>query len=84
MTELKDLRIVKLYLDPEQSIASGWTPKGVEKQTIMNITDEGEPIGELETGSDGFIKMILNLDGKRILATVEFIPGRNHAKVTWK
>ena len=81
---LKDLRRVKLYLNPENSLRMGWIPDGVV-QTIVNVTDEdGEPIGELETGSDGFVKLVLNLNGKYIFAQVEQIPGRNHAKCTWK
>ncbi len=74
---IEDLRKKILYLSPY----TGWIPKGV-KNRIVNITDfDGEVIGELEMGSDGFVQLIVNIPGKDVaVIKVEFYPGRDHAK----
>ncbi len=73
---VEDLRKKILHLDPY----SGWFPKDASKR-IMNIVDaELEPIGELETGSDGFVQVAL-LVGRRFIR-VSYYPGQSHATLT--
>jgi hypothetical protein len=76
-TRVEDLRKKILYLDPY----SGWFPAGGSKR-IMNIVDRDlEPVGELETGSDGFVLLTV-LVGRR-LVRILYHPGQAHATVTW-
>jgi len=76
-TRVEDLRNKILYLDPY----SGWFPAGGSKR-IMNIVDRDlEPVGELETGSDGFVLLAV-LVGRR-LVRILYHPGQPHATVTW-
>src|SRR2546422_9458575 len=57
----EDLRKKILHLDPY----SGWFPAGATKR-IMSIVDAHlEPIGELETGSDGFVELATPV-GRRV------------------
>lgn len=70
---VEDLRKKILFLNPY----SGWMPQDV-KQRIMNVVDEdGEAIGELEVGSDGFTQLAV-VTG-RSLVRITYYPGRNHA-----
>jgi len=74
---VEDLRKKILQLDPY----SGWFPVGASKR-IMNIVDRDlEPVGELETGSDGFVLLAV-LVGRR-LVRILYHPGQPHATVTW-
>ena len=74
---VEDLRKKILYLDPY----SGWFPAGGSKR-IMNIVDRDlEPVGELETGSDGFVLLTV-LVGRR-LVRILYHPGQAHASVSW-
>lgn len=73
---VEDLRKKILHLDPY----SGWFPTGATKR-IMNIVDEDlEPVGELETGSDGFVQVAV-LVGRRFIR-ISHYPGQSHATVT--
>ncbi len=73
---VEDLRVKILHLDPY----SGWFPKGASKR-IMNIVDADlEPLGELETGSDGFVQIAL-LVGRRFIR-VSHYPGQPHAMLS--
>ncbi len=73
---VEDLRRKILFLNPH----SGWIPPGV-RQRIMNIVDaDGETIGELETGSDGFVQVAVGAAGQ--LIRISYYPGRNHATLT--
>ncbi|MFA5895822.1 MAG: hypothetical protein WC985_02835 [Thermoplasmata archaeon] len=73
---VEDLRKKILHLDPY----SGWFPKDASKR-IMNVVDADlEPIGELETGSDGFVQVAL-LVGRRFIR-VSYYPGQPHAMLT--
>jgi len=73
---VEDLRRKILFLNPY----SGWIPEGA-RQRIMNIVDaEGEAIGELETGSDGFVQVAVGAAGQ--LIRISYYPGRNHATLT--
>ena len=73
---VEDLRRKILYLNPY----SGWIPKG-SKQRIVNIVDiDGETIGELETGSDGFVQVAVSA-GKSLIR-ISYYPGRSHATLT--
>ncbi len=75
-TRVEDLRKKILHLDPY----SGWFPAGASKR-IMNIVDaELEPIGELETGSDGFVQLAV-LVGRRFVR-ISYYPGQPHATLT--
>src|SRR5437867_530983 len=57
---VEDLRKKILHLDPY----SGWFPAGATKR-IMSIVDKDlEPIGELETGSDGFVQLAVLVGGR--------------------
>lgn len=72
---IEDLRHKILYLNPY----SGWVPEDVH-QRIVNVVDpDGETVGELETGSDGFVQLAVVVD--RALVRVSLYPGRNHAIV---
>jgi hypothetical protein len=72
---VEDLRRKILHLDPY----SGWFPAGATKR-IMNIVDEElEPVGELETGSDGFVQVAV-LVGRRFIR-ISYYPGQPHATV---
>jgi len=74
---VEDLRKKILYLDPY----SGWFPAGASKR-IMNIVDRDlEPVGELETGSDGFAQLAV-LVGRRFVR-ISYYPGQPHATLTW-
>jgi hypothetical protein len=76
-TRVEDLRKKILHLDPY----SGWFPAGASKR-IMNIVDRDlEPVGELETGSDGFVQLAV-LVGRRFVR-ISYYPGQPHATVTW-
>ena len=76
-TRVEDLRKKILHLDPY----SGWFPVGASKR-IMNIVDaELEPIGELETGSDGFVQLAV-LVGRRFVR-ISYYPGQPHATLTY-
>jgi hypothetical protein len=76
-TRVEDLRKKILQLDPY----SGWFPAGASKR-IMNIVDRDlEPVGELETGSDGFVLLAV-LVGRRFVR-ISYYPGQPHATVTW-
>lgn len=71
-----DLRKKILHLDPY----SGWFPAGATKR-VMNIVDaELEPIGELETGSDGFVQLAV-LVGRRFVR-ISYYPGQPYATLT--
>ena len=72
---IEDLRHKILYLNPY----SGWIPKGVRKRIVNVVDRDGEMVGELETGSDGFVQLALVVDGH--LVRVTLYPGRNHAIV---
>ncbi len=73
---VEDLRRKILFLNPY----SGWIPKG-SRQRIVNIVDiDGETIGELETGSDGFVQVAVTA-GKQLIR-ISYYPGRNHATLT--
>lgn len=75
-TRVEDLRKKILHLDPY----SGWFPTGATKR-IMNIVDaELESVGELETGSDGFVQVAV-LVGRRFIR-ISYYPGQPHATVT--
>ena len=75
-TRVEDLRKKILHLDPY----SGWFPVGASKR-IMNIVDaELEPVGELETGSDGFVQLAV-LVGRRFVR-ISYYPGQPHATMT--
>ena len=75
-TRVEDLRKKILHLDPY----SGWFPAGATKR-IMNIVDEElESVGELETGSDGFVQVAV-LVGRRFIR-ISYYPGQPHATVT--
>src|SRR2546428_5824472 len=66
-----------LHLDPY----SGWSPAGATKR-IMSIVDADlEPIGELETGSDGFVQLAA-LVGRRFVR-ISYYPGQPYATLTW-
>ena len=70
---VEDLRKKILHLDPY----SGWFPVDATKK-IVNVVDEAlEPIGELETGSDGFVQLAL-IVGRRFVR-VSYYPGQPHA-----
>lgn len=72
---VEDLRKKILFLNPY----SGWIPEGA-KQRIMNVVDrDGEIVGELEVGSDGFVQLALTFG--RNHARVTYYPGRNHASL---
>jgi len=74
---VQDLRKKILHLDPY----SGWFPAGATKR-IMSIVDaELEPIGELETGSDGFVQLAV-LVGRRFVR-ISYYPGQPYATLTW-
>jgi hypothetical protein len=76
-TRVEDLRKKILYLDPY----SGWFPAEGSKR-IMNIVDRDlEPVGELETGSDGFVLLTV-LVGRRLVRILAH-PGQTHATVSW-
>jgi hypothetical protein len=71
-----DLRKKILHLDPY----SGWFPAGATKR-IMSIVDADlEPIGELETGSDGFVQLAV-LVGRRFVR-ISYYPGQPYAALT--
>ncbi len=73
---VEDLRKKILHLDPY----SGWFPEGARKR-IMNIVDADlESIGELETGSDGFVQIAV-LVGRRFVR-ISYYPGQPHATLT--
>ena len=73
---VEDLRRKILHLDPY----SGWFPAGATKR-IMNIVDADlESIGELETGSDGFVQLAV-LVGRRFVR-ISYYPGQPHATLT--
>jgi len=74
---VEDLRKKILHLDPY----SGWFPAGATKR-IMSIVDADlEPIGELETGSDGFVQLAA-LVGRRFVR-IAYYPGQPYATLTW-
>src|SRR2546426_501400 len=74
---VEDLRKKILHLDPY----SGWFPAGATKR-IMSIVDADlEPIGELETGSDGFVQLAV-LVGRRFVR-ISYYPGQPYAALTW-
>jgi hypothetical protein len=73
---VEDFRRKILHLDPY----SGWFPHGVTKR-IMSIVDADlEPIGELESGSDGFVQVAV-LVGRRFVR-ISYYPGQPHATLT--
>jgi len=73
---VEDLRRKILHLDPY----SGWFPAGATKR-IMSIVDADlEAIGELETGSDGFVQLAV-LVGRRFVR-ISYYPGQPHATMT--
>lgn len=75
-TRVEDLRKKILHLDPY----SGWFPRSTTKR-IMNIVDaELEPVGELETGSDGFVQVAV-LVGRRFVR-ISYYPGQPHAMLS--
>jgi hypothetical protein len=75
-SRVEDLRRKILFLNPY----SGWIPKRV-RQRIMNIVDsDGETIGELETGSDGFVQVAVTVAGNAV--RISYYPGRDHANLT--
>ena len=75
-TRGEDLRTENLHLAPY----SGWFPAGATKR-IMNIVDADlEAIGELETGSDGFVQLAV-LVGRRFVR-ISYYPGQPHATLT--
>src|SRR2546426_12568598 len=74
---VEDLRKKSLHLDPY----SGWFPAGATKR-IMSIVDAAlDPIGELETGSDGFVQRAV-LVGRRFVR-ISYYPGQPYAALTW-
>ena len=75
-TRVDDLRKKILHLDPY----SGWFPAGATKR-IMNIVDADlEAIGELETGSDGFVQLAV-LVGRRFVR-ISYYPVQPYATLT--
>jgi hypothetical protein len=70
---VEDLRKKILHLDPY----SGWFPADATKKIVNVVDEELEPIGELETGSDGFVQLAL-IVGRRFVR-VSFYPGQPHA-----
>ncbi len=72
---VEDLRKKILHLDPY----SGWFPVDATKKIVNVVDEELEPIGELETGSDGFVQLAL-LVGRRFVR-VSYYPGQPHAMV---
>lgn len=73
---VEDLRKKILHLDPY----SGWFPAGATKR-IMSIVDADlEPIGELETGSDGFVQLAA-IVGRRFIR-ISYYPGQAYATLT--
>ncbi len=73
---VEDLRRKILHLDPY----SGWFPHGVTKRIMSIVDPELEPIGELETGSDGFVQVAV-LVGRRFVR-ISYYPGQPHATLT--
>src|SRR3989442_2357091 len=74
---VEDLRKKILHLDPY----SGWFPAGATKR-IMSIVDADlEPIGELETGSDGFVQLAVLVG--RPFVRISYDPGQPYAALTW-
>src|SRR3989442_13409621 len=74
---VEDLRKKILNLDPY----SGWFPACATKR-IMNIVDADlEPIGALETGSDGFVQ--LDVLVCRRFVRISYYPGQPYAALTW-
>lgn len=72
---VEDIRKKILYLNPY----SGWIPEGVH-QHIVNIVDEdGEIIGELETGDDVFVQIATTVG--RELVRISYYPKRDHASL---
>jgi len=70
---VEDLRKKILHLDPY----SGWFPVDATKKIVNVVDEELEPIGELETGSDGFVQLAL-LVGRRFIR-ISYYPGQPHA-----
>ena len=70
---VEDLRKKILHLDPY----SGWFPADATKKIVNVVDGELEPIGELETGSDGFVQLAL-IVGRRFVR-VSYYPGQPHA-----
>lgn len=70
---VEDLRQKILHLDPY----SGWFPVDATKKIVNVVDSELEPIGELETGSDGFVQLAL-LVGRRFVR-ISYYPGQPHA-----
>ena len=73
---VEDLRKKILHLDPY----SGWFPVDATKKIVNIVDDELEPIGELETGSDGFVQLAL-LVGRRFVR-ISYYPGQPHATLS--
>jgi len=73
---VEDLRKKILHLDPY----SGWFPVDATKKIVNVVDAELEPIGELETGSDGFVQLAL-LVGRRFVR-VSYYPGQPHATLS--
>ena len=73
---VEDLRKKILYLDPY----SGWFPVGASKRIVNVVDAELEPIGELETGSDGFAQIAV-LVGRRFVR-ISYYPHQPHATLT--
>lgn len=73
---VEDFRRKILHLDPY----SGWFPRGVTKRIMSIVDSDLEPIGELETGSDGFVQVAV-LVGRR-LVRISYYPGQPHASLT--
>jgi hypothetical protein len=75
-SRVEDIRKKILHLDPY----SGWFPTGATKR-IMSIVDADlEPIGELETGSDGFVQLAV-LVGRRFVR-ITYYPGQPYATMS--
>jgi len=73
---VEDLRKKILHLDPY----SGWFPRGATKRIMSIVDSDLEPIGELETGSDGFVQVAV-LVGRRFVR-ITYYPGQPHATLT--
>jgi hypothetical protein len=73
---VEDLRKKILHLDPY----SGWFPVGAQKRIVNVVDAELEPVGELETGSDGFVQLAV-LVGRRFVR-ISYYPGQPHATLT--
>lgn len=63
MKVIEDKRKTKMFLVPSQM----WMPDNTEN-TLMNIySDDGQVIGDLEIGTDGFLQMVFHIPLNKLL-----------------